>query len=106
MRQRRQRIEQMVRNDALGLANRGQVVRAVPLVEQRDVREELRLRGRIDVEAERGDASGERLSEHHAVSFSWPGSASLNPRLRCTSNNEIAAGVMPEMRAACPSVSG
>ena len=29
-----------------------------------------------------------------------------NLRFRCTSSTEIAAGVMPEMRAAWPSVSG
>ena len=32
--------------------------------------------------------------------------ADANPRFKCTSRIEIAAGVTPEMRAACPSVSG
>ena len=30
----------------------------------------------------------------------------LKPRFKCTSNKEIAAGVTPEMRAACPTVCG
>ena len=37
----------------------------------------------------------------HAVFCAAP-----KPRFRCTSSNEMAAGVIPEMRAACPSVSG
>ena len=70
MRQRGQRIEEMMRNHAVGLANRGQVVRAVPLVEQRGIRKELRLCRRIDVEAERGHACSERPGNRHALSFS------------------------------------
>ena len=32
--------------------------------------------------------------------------ASLNPRFKCTISSATAAGVTPEMRDACPSVSG
>ena len=35
-----------------------------------------------------------------------PGACDATPRFRCTSSSEIAAGVMPEMRAAWPIVSG
>ena len=42
----------------------------------------------------------------HADRRSCTGAGSPSPRFRCTSNSEIAAGVMPEMRAAWPSVSG
>src|SRR5207248_1901791 len=52
------------------------------------------------------DAPGERPTKAHAVRFSELDGASLNPRLRCTSRSEIAAGVTPEIRAAWPSVSG
>jgi hypothetical protein len=90
----------MVRNHPFGVPNRGQIVRAVPLFEQRDIREQFRLRRVIDVKAERADAGGKHLAGGHAVSCSGLARTSLNPRLRCTSSSEIAAGVTPEMRAA------
>ena len=96
----------MVRHHPLGLPDRGQVVRAVPLLEHGDISRELCLCLRVEVEAERLDAPGERPTKAHAVRFSELDGASLNPRLRCTSRSEIAAGVTPEIRAAWPSVSG
>ena len=80
--QRRERVEHMVSHHALGLPDRRQVVRAVPLFEHCDVRQQFRARCRVEIEAERFDAAGERPTEPHAVSFSEPGCASLNPRLR------------------------
>src|SRR5438477_5113089 len=96
----------MVSDHALGLAYRGEVVRPVPFFQQRDVGQQFLLRYGVDLEAQGADATGERRPERHADNFSGLGRASLNPRFRCTSNSEIAAGVTPEMRAAWPMVSG
>ena len=116
IRQHGQRVEQMVRDHPRGLADRRQVVRPVPLREQLEVRVELVCaRSGRRVDAERGAACGDARRRSHAlVAAVMPtrtrvGAAALaarNPRFRCTSSSEIAAGVTPEMRAAWPIVSG
>ena len=123
-----------------GLADRGQVVRTVPLGEQRDERDELRALPRaeraaarrrareileqsrelsiVDREAKRREPARDFLRDigigpgiaftalRHDGRDQAERRTALKPRFRCTSRSEIAAGVMPEMRAAWPSVSG
>ena len=58
---------------------------------------------RAEAESQDCDSFSELRRQTHALFFFfWP----EKPRFTCTSNNEIAAGVMPEIRAACPAVSG
>ena len=56
-----ERVEQVVRDHALRLADRRQVVGAVPLREQREVRAQLRALRRRHRDAERRDAARERV---------------------------------------------
>jgi len=108
----RERIEQMMRDHALRFADRRQVVRLVPLRQQREIRGQRRALCCIQRETERRDPRREidvvrcRMRDRgHADSASLPARAAAPP-LRCTSKSEIVAGVIPEMRAACPMVSG
>ena len=114
MRQHRERVEQMMRDHALRFADRGQVVRLVPLGEQREVGDQLRaLRiassARPSAAMPRqvdGRAPGPAATSVMPTALRAPRPAVAAPRFRWTSNSEIAAGVMPEMRAAWPIVSG
>ena len=117
VRQHRERVEQVMRDHARGLANRGQVVGLVPLREQRrGTRAVARAAPRSAARPERVDAAAERLGrstralvpEHSASAraLTPTGATAPAPRFRWTSSSEMAAGVMPEMRAAWPTVSG
>ena len=103
-RHRRQRIQQVMADHALSVAHRGQVVHPVPLVQQRQIGQQLRL-GALG----QCRAPGRRFPpqvvccDGHALFFC---SSGLKPRLAYTSSTEIAAGVMPCSREAWPSVSG
>ena len=105
-----ERIERVVRDHALRLADRGQVVRAIPLREQREIRRELRGARRRQRDAEGGEAAVQacRAAGARAAAVMPIAGARrrAKPRFRCTSSSEIAAGVMPWMRAAWPIVSG
>jgi hypothetical protein len=91
--------------DHLGsIADRREIVRAVPFLEQRDVGEQLPLRRTINGETKVVDARAQRIG--HAERCRLSVGNCLKPRLRCTRSRATAAGVTPEMRAACPSVSG
>src|SRR5689334_11005682 len=89
----------------------GQVVDPVPLFEQLGEGEQPLARAAVELEAELLQAAVELLLGvgrgrgiglgAHAALF-----CAGIPRFRCTSSSEIAAGVTPEMRAACPNVSG
>ena len=68
---------------------------AIPLLDQvQEVDKLLTDLGR-NLHAQRRDTVLKLLCNTHAIFF-----ASEKPRFKCTSNNEMAAGVMPEMRAA------
>jgi hypothetical protein len=102
MRQHRQRIEQMLLNHGERVADCGQVVGAVPFLEQPHVIEQAIARRGGQRQRELAEAAIERSLRRHALFLS----RARNPRFKCTSKSEIAAGVTPEMRAACPMVSG
>src|SRR5215213_873707 len=102
MRQHGQRIEQVMADHGKRIANRCQVVSAVPFHEQRHVIEQMSRRALWKVERQFSEPALERGLRCHALFLS----SGRKPRFRCTSNSEIAAGVMPWMRAAWPSVSG
>ena len=120
VRQHGERVEHVVRDHALRLADRGQVVRAVPLREQREVGERAASRcagGSATPRAPRARAECPRRASATPASRGHRRrcragtrragcGAARKPRFRCTSSSEIAAGVMPEMRAAWPIVSG
>src|SRR6266700_4032626 len=94
----------MVGDHLLRIADRGQVVRAIPFVEQGDVLRQLGPRRDTRVQLERGESCDQRC--RHAESLAAGGVCGRKPRLRWTSSKVIAAGVMPEMRFAWPIVSG
>src|SRR5262245_59079124 len=119
MRQHGERVEDMMRDHPLRLANCGQVVGCVPLREEGDISLELlsgiRRQRRATCPAELKEAGVDVGCCRHAVRRSSiePGVAGVNeteadarPRFKWTSSNAIAAGVIPEMRAAWPIVSG
>src|SRR5688572_13388592 len=86
------------------ITNRGQIEGLVPLGEQLQVREQFAPRGLWQSQVQFAETVVERGPRRHAIFFSaFP---LLNPRFKCTSKSEIAAGVIPEIRAACPIVSG
>lgn len=100
-----------MRDHALGLADRRQVVGPIPLGQKFDVRSEFLPRARRDVESQHCEARGElggKAGRHHGDHANnalrsgrlWP------MRFRWTSKSEIEAGVTPEIRAAWPIVSG
>src|SRR5581483_316915 len=101
MRQDGERIEQVVTHHPQRITNCGQVVNAVPFVEQRQIVQQLLARASGKRERQMFQAALERGARRHAVFVDgW------NPLFKCTSSSEIAAGVMPEMRDAWPMVSG
>ncbi len=93
-----QRVEQMVGYHLLRIADRGQIVRAIPLVEQGNVLRQHCPGRNIRVQLQRGKACDQR--RRHAESLRASCACGRKPRLRCTSNKLIAAGVIPEMRLA------
>src|SRR6185295_15589363 len=102
--QRRERVEQMLADHLQRIANRGQIEGPVPLHEQLDVRDQLLPRRRWQRELQFAETGIESGLRRHALFFS--AFLLLNPRFKCTSSNEMAAGVIPEIRAACRIVSG
>src|SRR5476651_1285682 len=97
-------VEKMQDHHLLGLADRGEVVHAIPPRNELEVLlETLALRGR-QLDCHRRESVGDRRCEAHAL-FSCVSSRSAR-RFRCTRRSEIAAGVTPWMRAAWPTVSG
>src|SRR6266850_1513466 len=81
--------------------NCGQVVAAIPFGEQRYVSDQLIAGTRGQRELEFFQSAPERGERRHAVFLDG-----CKPLFRCTSKSEIAAGVIPEMREAWPTVSG
>ena len=115
VRQHGERVEHVMRDHSLRLANRRQVVRAVPLARAaRDTRRACRAapcgsEARAPADGQRAEAVVDAsIVADRRASCRLRGAigAFAKPRFRCTSRSEIAAGVMPEMRAACPIVSG
>ena len=105
VRQHREAVEKMQHHHLVGLADRGEVVHAIPLRDEVEIAREL-LHGAVgQLELHRRDTRADLLRERHARPSCTTGAASAR-RLRCTSSSEIAAGVTPWMRAACPTVSG
>ena len=94
------RVKQVVTHHFGRIADRGEVERAVPFRKQREVAHELGFGAARQLEAELAHSALQRRLWSHVVSWS----AARNPRLRCTSSSEIAAGVTPEIRAAWPMV--
>ena len=101
------------------IAQRCQVVRGIPLAQQRQVAHEQCERAFGQVQAEGRSvlpqrhklSAGRNVRPGHAAS-SPAGRCSLaakplkRPFFKCTSSSEIAAGVTPAMREAWPSVCG
>src|SRR4051812_41927829 len=85
------------------LAYGGEVVHVVPLLNEREGLQQVALGLLRNCEPERAGSVGETRHQAHALCFF---SGCEKPRFTCTSNKEMAAGVMPEIRAACPAVSG
>ena len=102
IRKDRQGIEQMVRHHREWVSNRGQVVGPVPLRKQSKIPKEYFGCARRQGKPELRWPLIERCAGRHARFFS----GLPNPLFRWTSRSEIAAGVIPEMRAAWPIVSG
>src|SRR5450432_1790531 len=97
-------VEKMQDYHLLGLADRGEVVHAIPPRNELQVLlEALARRGR-QVDRHRREPVGDRRGESHAL-VSCMSSMSAR-RFRCTRRSEIAAGVTPWTRAAWPTVSG
>lgn len=100
-----------------GAAQRREVVRGTPASQQRGVMLEAIELALVGSESERGadlpkirrldrpDWRSRRPAQVTADE-SRPNETRPRRRFRCTSNNEIAAGVTPEILAACPSVAG
>src|SRR5882672_2865212 len=101
VRQHGERIKQMLAHHGKRFANRGQVVAAVPFGEQHYVGDQLIAGARRQRELEFFQAALERGLRRHAVLLDG-----CKPLFKCTSKSEIAAGVMPEIREAWPTVSG
>ena len=104
-----QAVEQVVCEHLLGVAYGREVVNLVPLLQQRH---EFHQAGKLRVaqpECQRLGPCTQALHQHiaHAATPSSVRAKPLKPPFfRCTISSEIAAGVTPEMREACPSVSG
>ena len=99
------------------LADRRQVVGPIPLGEQVEIARQLVARRRTGVagiarspppatQARMVAATSRPSCRSHGRVGCRRGDRRRMPRFRCTSSSEIAAGVMPEMRAAWPIVSG
>src|SRR5204862_4775986 len=101
MRQHGQRVEKMMAHHGERFANCGQVIAAIPFGEQCHVREQPIERSPRQRKLQLLQAALERSAWRHAVFLDG-----CRPLFKCTSNSEIAAGVMPEMRDAWPTVSG
>ncbi len=80
VRQHRQRVEQMVRHHLPRIADRGEVVRTIPFVEQGDVLRQPGTGFVVRVEPERGKARGQRLD--HAENLRAACGCARKPRLR------------------------
>ena len=106
-----QAVEQVVRQHLGRVAHGGQVVNLVPLGEQIEIRQQLRvLRGR-ETQAKRSGAFGQALLLRVAhAALATAGATPVKPLkppfFKWISSKEMAAGVTPLMRPACPSVSG
>ena len=94
----------MSRDHLLRFDDRREVVRAIPLAEQREVRHQPRWSVAIEVDPERASARGQNIV--HALRRRAFAGNSVKPRFRWTSSSAMAAGVTPDTRAACPMVSG
>ena len=103
VRQDRQAIEQMPDQHRFRLAYGGEIVHVVPLLDEREVLQQAALGFLRNCESEGGDSVSKTRRQAHALCFF---SGREKPRFTCTSNKEMAAGVMPEIRAAWPAVSG
>ncbi len=97
----RQRVEQVVADHPHRVANRREVIGLVPLHQQLDIGNQLFLRGVGQRLTERGEPAAQRGGRHHALFF-----CGVATRFRCTRSSAMAAGVTPDRRAACPTVSG
>src|SRR5512135_2191577 len=95
----------MQHDHLLRFAHRSEVVHAVPLREELEVARELRGRAVRQLQVHRADALSDLRFERHAAPSPAASTWALR-RLRCTSRSEMAAGVTPWMREACPTVSG
>ena len=100
----RKAIKQVMTHHLMRIADRSQVIDLVPLVEQCQIIQQFPLHLRSSHNPELRYANTQFLGQIHA-DF-WDGVITRKPRFKWTSSKEIAAGVMPEMRAACPIVSG
>src|SRR6185369_8534027 len=89
-------------------ADGGEVVDTIPLGDQRQIGQQpvgLRI---VQRHAD-GAGTVEQRRPHAAAPGTSAGRRSKplkRPFFRCTSSSEIAAGVIPEIRDACPKVSG
>ena len=101
VRQHCERIKQMLTHHGEWVADCGQVVAAIPFGEQHHVGDQLIAGARRQRELEFFKAALERGVRRHAVLLDG-----CKPLFKCTSKSEIAAGVMPEIRDAWPTVSG
>src|SRR6185437_1030244 len=88
-----------------GLAHRREVVHAVPLRDELEIGRELRRGPSGKREIHGGEPLRDARFERHAR-FSRTDAAPPWRRLRCTRRREMAAGVTPWTRDACPTVSG
>src|SRR5687767_15740615 len=92
----------MMRHHRERIADCRQVVGPVPFHEQRDVIEQQFARAGRKLEPQFCESAVERGLRRHALFLS----SGWKPRFKCASRSEIDAGVIPEMRAAWPMVSG
>src|SRR5574343_627477 len=99
----------MVADRQLRVTQGRQAVGAVPFLEEGGIGQQPFLHIGRQIKAKRLHALRELLFAGHALFFSL--SPAFGPvfgptRFKCTSSSEIAAGVMPWMREAWPSVCG
>ena len=101
IRQQGQAVEDVVADYRLLIAQGGEVIGAVPFFQQLHKGQQLQLLRHAERDAHLLQAVLQMAFQiTHAVF------APSNPRFKCTINKATAAGVTPEMRAACPTVSG
>lgn len=106
-----QAVEQVMGQDARGVAQRSQVVNLVPFQNQRGVGQKLFALAVIQAQPERRRALAQLPIGTHSPTC-CDSAAAFCAKARCPPlrkwiiSSEIAAGVTPEMREASPSVSG
>src|SRR5581483_11619276 len=88
------------------ISDRGQVIDLIPLIEQSQEPLELFQRDRREPQSEGVGAYLQCLGQRLLLADMRIAPASSAYRLRWTSSSETAAGVIPEILAACPRVSG